>query len=174
MSYHAHAARAPPQPVAVTADQPARWSSGDGRTVLGTLRLGHARATEDRASCSSTEPGPAEEKGGILRRQRGVVLHWHRTGRVVLVFALGLVSTACATARVGQFDAFARAGIQFTDAVTPVVDQAFETAVATDTLLLLRARKDLTSSEERLERLQSSDEVLSERLQILNDLKRHN
>lgn len=97
----------------------------------------------------------------------------YRTGRVVLAVALGLVPSACATARVGQFDAFARAGIQFTNAVTPVVDEAFETAVATDTLLLLRAREDLTDSAERLERLQSSDEVLRRRLRILNDVQRH-
>ena len=102
-----------------------------------------------------------------------MVFCFHRTSRVVVVVALGLVASACATARVGQFDAFARAGIQFTDAVTPVVDEAFDTAVATDTLLLLRAREDLTDSMERLERLQNSDKVLRGRLQILNDVKRH-
>ncbi len=102
-----------------------------------------------------------------------MVLYLYRTGRVVLVVTLGMISTACATARVGQFDAFARAGIQFTDAVAPVVDDAFEAVVATDTLLLLRAREDLADSMERLERLQSSDEVLRARLLVLNDLKRH-
>ena len=97
----------------------------------------------------------------------------YRTARAVLVVTLGMALTACATARVGQFDAFARAGIQFTDAVQPVVDEAFETAVATDTLMLLEARGSLSDTMERLKYLQRSDEDLGQRLKILNDLKRH-
>ena len=102
-----------------------------------------------------------------------MVLRLYRTARVLLVVTLGTVVTACATGRVGQFDAFARAGIQFIDAVVPVVDDAFETAVTTDTLLLLRARAHLTDEMERLKHLERSDEDLRQRLQVLNDLKRH-
>lgn len=62
---------------------------------------------------------------------------------------IGLLG-ACSTARIAQFDGFAAAGIKYADTIPLVFDQSFETAVKTDSLVLLETRRHLPGQKERL------------------------
>lgn len=95
--------------------------------------------------------------------------------RMVMALALALtVLGGCATgaARVGQFESLARAGIAFGEAIPAVLDEAFDAAVTTDSLVLTQARPGL-NRQERLAAIGDSGKALSERLAILDSLKRH-
>jgi hypothetical protein len=92
----------------------------------------------------------------------------------VLVVLLALPGLGCAAkaARASQFERFALAGTQFADAVQLVLDESFETKVATSSLVLVEARPNL-DRDQRLEAIEDDDTELRERLSILDDLKKH-
>jgi hypothetical protein len=85
-----------------------------------------------------------------------------------------LSESGCATktARVNEFERFALAGTQFTEAVQVVLDESFEATVGTSSLMLMEARPGL-NEDKRLEELEKNDKALQERLSILNSLKKH-
>lgn len=95
------------------------------------------------------------------------------TRLLVVGFAISLTACAVGAARINQFDKFAQAGIQFVDAIPPLLDEAFVATVTTDSLVLKQAREGLTPGEARLNKIEKSNENLSQRIGILNDLKRH-
>jgi hypothetical protein len=80
---------------------------------------------------------------------------------------------SCTGAKTNQFDSFAQAGVKFADALPPVLDDSFQYAVETDSLVLIESREGLNTSEERLVAIETSNENLSERVMLINDLKRH-
>ncbi len=92
----------------------------------------------------------------------------------MLLAAIVAALSACATtqARVAQFERFAIAGVQFSEAVPPVLDESFEAAVTTSSLVLEETRPGLDEGG-RLAAIEEADSLLSERLAILSDLKRH-
>ena len=97
----------------------------------------------------------------------------YRSARLLVVgFLISLSACAAQTARINQFDKFAQAGSKFADAVPPVLDEAFVTAVKTDSLVLLQARAGLSSQDDRLNAIDESTKSLSQQIAILSDLKR--
>lgn len=101
------------------------------------------------------------------RRREGGNLLW-LVGTLVL---LGL--TGCgSTASVNQAGRLADAGIAYADAVPTFYDESFALAGAADSLVLEQNR-NLLMPDERIDALTRSDTLLSERLQILRDLKAH-
>lgn len=82
------------------------------------------------------------------------------------------VVAGCSGQRTESAGRLADAGVAFADSVPTVVDESFALAVTTDSLVLADSRPDLTE-EQRSERLQQHDEALTERLDILRDLKQH-
>lgn len=97
-----------------------------------------------------------------------------RPARLLIIgFAISLTACAVGKARVNQFDKFAHAGIQFTDAIPPLLDEAFLAAVTIDSLALKQGRTGLPSEDDRLKEIEKSNENLTKRIAILNDLKRH-
>lgn len=91
-----------------------------------------------------------------------------------LVASLPILGSGCAAtvARVTQFESFALAGTRFADAVPDVLDESFKTTVNTSSLVLVQARKGLSDSA-RLEEIERNDSTIRQRLEFLNDLKRH-
>jgi len=100
--------------------------------------------------------------------------------RWVLFLAAALVAagiTGCAgtTQTINQTDRFAQAGIAFADTVPPLIDESFALTVRLDSHQLVEARpllKDMTRPE-RFVPLETSNDALIERLEILRDVKRH-
>jgi hypothetical protein len=94
--------------------------------------------------------------------------------RCTLVAGLAGALSACATtqARIDQFETFAVAGVGFADAVPAVLDESFESTVETSSLVLREARP-LLDQDTRLAELETQDSLLTERLAILTDIKRH-
>ena len=95
--------------------------------------------------------------------------------RISVVLGLAVTLSACAggTARVNQFGEFAQAGIKFADAVSPVLDEAFLASVKTDSHMLLEAREGLGTQNARRSALKMSNENLTTRYVILEELKTH-
>lgn len=95
-----------------------------------------------------------------------------RLGPALLLAAT--VLPACAsTARVGQFHAFAEAGVAYVDAADAFLDEAGDAAVDADSRLLMVARERLPDSANRTRSLLDSNSLLRERLNLLSDLRRH-
>jgi hypothetical protein len=92
---------------------------------------------------------------------------------LVLILSSTFWLVSCTGARTNQFDDFAQAGVKFADALPPVLDDSFQYAVETDSLVLIESRKGLSTSEEKLTAIETSNENLSERVILINDLKRH-
>lgn len=92
--------------------------------------------------------------------------------RLGLSALLAVALSACSTARISQFDGFAAAGIKYTEAIPAVYDQAFETAVRTDSLVLRDGRPHF-SQNDRLKEISVSNEKLATRFEILTALKVH-
>ena len=91
-----------------------------------------------------------------------------------LALVLALLATGCAVATdTGRLAAVASAGIAYADKVPPLLDRAFELAAAVDSGALVAARGGL-SAEQRRDRLQELDAVMSERLTEYVAAKRHN
>ena len=91
-----------------------------------------------------------------------------------LALVLALLATGCAVATdTGRLAAVASAGIAYANKVPPLLDRAFELAAAVDSGALVAARGGL-SAEQRRDRLQELDAVMSERLTEYVAAKRHN
>lgn len=94
--------------------------------------------------------------------------------RLLLAWLLALAAGGCTSAvDTARLDAVARAGIAYAAKVPPLLDRAFETAVAVDSRALAEARDGL-SEEQRREALQQFDAVMAERLKDYDAAKRHN
>ncbi len=88
------------------------------------------------------------------------------------LLALIALPACSATSKVDKADSLASAGINFAESLPAFIDESFALAVAANSLTLKLARDPLTEGE-RIDRLQANDVVLTERLAILRDLKRH-
>lgn len=89
-----------------------------------------------------------------------------------VVLPIVALSACTAVSKVEKADSLANAGVAFADSVPAFIDESFVLAVTANSLTLKQSRSDLTE-EERIVRLQVSDDLLAERLTILRDLKRH-
>ncbi len=89
-------------------------------------------------------------------------------------FVLALLAVGCTTATdTARLEAVAKAGIAYAGKVPPLLDRAFELAAAADSAALSAARSGL-SAEQRRDRLQDLDTVMTERLKEYVAAKRHN
>jgi hypothetical protein len=98
-----------------------------------------------------------------------------RYARVNLLAIIGFVVgvAGCGTTQtVQEADSLAAAGIAFADAVPAVLDESFVLSVTAASLVLAQGRADVPAAV-RSQQLQSQDALLTERLSILRDLKRH-
>jgi len=89
-----------------------------------------------------------------------------------LTVPLLLALTGCATARLNQFNTFAQAGITYVTASQTVIQNAGTAAVNTDSALLIKSRPDLDQSQ-RTARVNASDKLLKQRLQVLQLVSEH-
>ena len=97
-----------------------------------------------------------------------------RAVSVIVILLLTISFSGCATtqARIESGGNFATAGIAYVDALPAVFDESFRLAVEANTHQLLIDR-DLLTEDERSEALSTSDELLTERLSLLRDLRSH-
>jgi hypothetical protein len=87
---------------------------------------------------------------------------------------LSIVLAACASVgTVQRADQFATAGIEYTNGVPAVIDQSFEIAVTTNSIVLERTRMGLKTMDDRLKSLEEFDEQFKQRLILLRDIKTH-
>ena len=91
-----------------------------------------------------------------------------------ILFAVPLVAglSSCASTRLGQFNAFAQAGVTYVNASQTVIQDAGDAAVNTDSALLIKVRPDLTEAERRT-RVTASNTLLKQRLQVLQLISAH-
>jgi len=89
----------------------------------------------------------------------------------LIIFALYL--SACTSARINQFNLFAKAGTQYVDLANLVIDESGDAAIDADSAILKNIRDPLPE-DKRAERLQLHNEQLQKRLQLLNEIKEHN
>ncbi len=93
--------------------------------------------------------------------------------RLLPALVLGLVAAGCAApVDTARLDAVANAGIQYAGEVPPLLDRAFELAVAVDSGALVEARPGL-SAERRREALREFDAAMTERLEAYVAAKGH-
>jgi hypothetical protein len=92
--------------------------------------------------------------------------------RAVLALTLALLA-ACGTAPPSQFAEFAKLGTALTDTTPPLLNAAFSEAVTADTIVLTQSRETLTDAGTRLDMLETSNDLLRQRLVIYGDLTRH-
>ena len=99
---------------------------------------------------------------------------YNRGVHLLPVFVLALVVTGCTAATdTARLDAVAEAGIAYAGKVPPLLDRAFELAMAVDSRALVEARGGL-SEEQRRDALRKFDAVMAERLAEYDAAKRHN
>lgn len=101
------------------------------------------------------------------KQTRKIRVHW-----LAIVIPVALSVGACTTARVNQFNSFAKAGGAYTEAVGPFLEEAGAAAISTDTMVLLKAR-DVTPAAQRGQLIIGHNNLLRERLALLGDIKRH-
>jgi hypothetical protein len=82
------------------------------------------------------------------------------------------LTTGCA-ARMGQFRAFANAGVAYTKASETMVNEAGTAAIRADSSLALKGRTVLETEQERRDYITTNNRLLKEYLKQLNDIKRH-
>ncbi|MHC4219203.1 MAG: hypothetical protein ACYSU7_12195 [Planctomycetota bacterium] len=88
----------------------------------------------------------------------------------VLAAAVGL--PACTTARIGQFERFAEAGVAYAGAIDALSLEAANAAIDADSAVLARARGGLTGAERARTVLEHND-LLRQRVVLMRDLQRH-
>jgi hypothetical protein len=111
-------------------------------------------------SCMQPSYGRAQVRGVAQKGSRAAVL--------LLCTAVG----GCASARVTQFHAFAEAGRAYVKASQVVLDEAGSAAIDTDSVVALKGREALDSSERR-KHLLEQDKLLNTRLLLLRQIGRH-
>ena len=93
---------------------------------------------------------------------------------VWLALVLVLLAAGCTAATdTARLELVASAGIAYTDEVPPLLDRAFELAVAVDSRALVAARSGLSAGQRR-DTLQEFDAVMTERRKQYVAVKRHN
>jgi len=90
---------------------------------------------------------------------------------VALVAAL--LTAACETARLPDYQRFADAGVGYTDAVPAVLDSAFTEAVRADSAVLRSVREQVPDASTRAQRLSQNTQLLRERQVLLAALGEH-
>jgi hypothetical protein len=90
----------------------------------------------------------------------------------VALLTISSFLTGCATRRLTQFNTFAQAGITYTAASQTVVTDAGNAVVNTDSALLIKFRPDLSEAQRRT-RVTQSDELLKQRLSVLQLISAH-
>lgn len=88
------------------------------------------------------------------------------------IVSILLMVFGCATARVNQFQEFSKVGIAYADAVGVLLEEAGRTAIDTDTLIITKTRKHL-NRQSRIKTISEHNDLLRERISLLNDLNRH-
>lgn len=81
-------------------------------------------------------------------------------------------ASGCASARLTSFHDFSTAGVNYVKAADRVLNDAGTAAIRSDTAVLIAARPVL-SEDERRERIITANELLRDRLRILEDIRRH-
>jgi hypothetical protein len=89
-----------------------------------------------------------------------------------LAACLVFLCCGCSSVRLSQFQEFAKSGKIYTEAVSTLLDQAAASAIETDSRILVQTRDKLTVAE-RTETVIAHDKLLKERIQLLNDIRRH-
>lgn len=108
-----------------------------------------------------------------VTRKRGIIMN-----KALLAFctiAVALSITGCATQTIQNAEKFAQAGVAFSDAIPPVLDESFKRSVQVDSQVLLEVRPDLASmsKKERFNKLKPHNDALMKRANLLMDIKRH-
>jgi hypothetical protein len=95
-----------------------------------------------------------------------------RTTIGVVTLPLLLLLQGCVSARLAQFSGFSQAGVAYVKASGTFIDEAGSAAIRGDSALLLKARPDLPQPERR-ERVSTANKLLTQRLLLLRQIKRH-
>ncbi len=90
---------------------------------------------------------------------------------VIGIIACSLLA-GCASGRISQFKSFAEAGTAYSNAVVALTAQSGEIAIDADSLILMKARKNL-SPLARGETIILHNNLLKKRMEILGKLRRH-
>jgi hypothetical protein len=90
---------------------------------------------------------------------------------VALALLLGIVTSACA-ARVTQFGDFAQAGLTYVKASEAVIDEAGTASIRANNATLVKTRPAIEPGR-RLDVINTHNELLKQRLVILQDIRRH-
>ena len=101
-------------------------------------------------------------------RARGATEKSLRVALLLLCTAVG----GCTSARVNQFHGFAEAGRAYVKASQVVLDEAGSAAIDTDSVVALKGREAMDSSERR-QHLLEQDKLLNGRLLLLRQIGRH-
>jgi hypothetical protein len=100
------------------------------------------------------------------------------TGRLLVTICLGLalgLASACTT-RLNQFQALSQAGVAYTQALEPLLDEAAEAALNRNSLYLIqfRNRGDRCSQPQVLQReIDAHNQKMAKRLELLRQIKQH-
>lgn len=92
--------------------------------------------------------------------------------RAALLVLACIVQAGCATARLNRFHAFAEAGVAYVQASQAVLDEAGTAAIENDSSVLRQARPAF-SPEERRDRVKRSNDLIRQRLALLQEAARH-
>ena len=90
---------------------------------------------------------------------------------VAVALLLGIVTSACA-ARVTQFGDFAQAGLTYVKASEAVIDEAGTASIRANNATLVKNRPAIPP-DKRLAEINTHNELLKQRLVILQDIRRH-
>jgi hypothetical protein len=92
--------------------------------------------------------------------------------RIAAGLLAACAASNCASARLTSFHDFSKAGVSYVKAAERVLNDAGTAAIRSDTAVLIAARPVL-SEEERRDRIVTANELLRDRLRILEDIRRH-
>ena len=90
---------------------------------------------------------------------------------LAVALLLGVVTSACA-ARVTQFGDFAQAGLSYVKASEAVIDEAGTASIRSNNATLVKNREAIPPAK-RLDEINTFNELLKQRLVILQDIRRH-
>jgi len=90
---------------------------------------------------------------------------------IAVALILGIVTSACA-ARITQFGDFAQAGLTYVKASEAVIDDAGVASIRANNATLVKNRQAIPP-ENRLAEINTHNDLLKERLVILQDIRRH-
>jgi len=90
---------------------------------------------------------------------------------IAVALILGIVTSACA-ARITQFGDFAQAGLRYVKASEAVIDDAGVASIRANNVTLVKNRPAIPP-ENRLAEINTHNDLLKERLVILQDIRRH-